>query len=223
MIETRKDKIKDYIITILLMVIAILIGIIYSKVLMDKNTDDIDSVATQTRKAIDNYFNGLEEFGFVLNDFSNNANFDYDLGKVNLFNKDYKISIKNNYNECTTTCKYMYKIFINESEVLTTSFLSNIRVGVIGNYVAVEEIYDDANKKLLLIRANDKEIVASYKYTNVLEINYNDSIYTINLKEQDCSTNKYQDTKVTYNKLNNTIDKVSTPTNELLTENNLCK
>ena len=223
MIETKKDKIKDYVITILLIVIAILIGIIYSKMLMDKNTNDIDSVATQTRKALDNYFKGLDENGYVLNDFSTSANFDYDLGKANLFNKDYKISLKNNYNECSSTCKYMYKLFINDSEVYTTTFLKNIRVGVIGNYVAVEEIYDDINKRFLLIRANDKEIVETFKYTNVLEINFKDNIYTLNFKEEDCSTNKYQNTKVTYNKTNNTFDKVSSPTNEDLNENNLCK
>ena len=157
MIETKKDKVKDYVIAILLIIIALLIAIIFSKILMNKNETDINSAASQTRKALDNYFKDLEENGYVLNDFSSSANFDYNLGTVKLFNKDYKISIKNNYSDCSSECKYMYKIFINEKEVVTTTFLKGIRVGVIGNYVAIEESYEDSFKRLLLIRPNDKE------------------------------------------------------------------
>ena len=102
MIETRTDKVKDYVIAILLIIIALLIAIIFSKILMNKNETDINSAASQTRKALDNYFKDLEENGYVLNDFSSSANFDYNLGTVKLFNKDYKISIKNNYSDCSS-------------------------------------------------------------------------------------------------------------------------
>ncbi len=223
MIETRKDKIKDYVIAILLAIIAILIGIIYSKVLMDKNNTDIDSAAQQTRKAIQDYFKSLETDGYVLNDFSSNANFDYNLGIVKLFNKDYKISLKNNYNECEPECKYMYKLYINEAETYNTSFLNGIKVGVIGNYVAIEENHGNSNFTLLLIRANDKVIVQKYNYNGPLSIKYEDNIYTLSFKEENCEENIYDDTIIKYNKTNNTFESTKNPCFCILNEINQCK
>lgn len=223
MIETRKDKVKDYVIAILLIIIALLIAIIFSKVLMNKNETDINSAASQTRKALDNYFKDLEENGYVLNDFSSSANFDYNLGTVKLFNKDYKISIKNNYSDCSSECKYMYKIFINEKEVVTTTFLKGIRVGVIGNYVAVEESYEDSFKRLLLIRPNDKETVESYKYQGLLDISYKDNEYLLNIKELDCTTSTYNLSTIKYDKNENTFNKSTNKTNETINNNILCK
>jgi hypothetical protein len=222
-IETRKDKIKDYVIAILLAVIAILIGIIYSKLLMDKNNTDIDSAAQQTRKALQDYFKAIDTDGYVLNDFSSNANFDYTLGTVKLFNKDYKISLKNNYSECEPDCKYMYKLYINETESYNTSFLSGIKVGVIGNYVAVEENHGNSNFTLLLIRPNDKVIVQQYNYNGPLSIKYEDNIYTIFIKEENCEENIYNGTTITYNKTNNTFEETKVPSYGLLQEINQCK
>ena len=56
MIETKRDRIKDYIIAILLVIIAVLLGVLYSKELMDKNMEDRKSSQTTTRKQITNYF-----------------------------------------------------------------------------------------------------------------------------------------------------------------------
>ena len=206
-IETKKDKIKDYVIAILLAVIAILIGIIYSKLLMDKNNTDIDSAAQQTRKALQDYFKSLSTDGYVLNDFSSYANFDYNLGTVKLFNKDYKLSLKNNYNECEPECKYMYKLYINESESYNTSFLSGIKVGVIGNYVAIEENHGNSNFNLILIRPNDKVIVQKYTYQGPLSIKYEDNKYTLNINELNTETNNYESVTIVYNKENNTFEK----------------
>ena len=223
MIETRKDKIKDYVIAILLIIIALLIAIIFSKILMNKNTNDIDAAASQTRKVIDNYFKDLEETGYVLNDFSSNANFDYNLGTVKLFNKDYKLSIKNNYSDCSTECKYMYKIYINEKEVLTTTFLKGIRVGVIGNYVAVEESYEDTLKRLLIIRPNDKETIEQYKYQGNLDIKYDGTSYLINIKELDCTDSTFSLSTIKYNKVENTFNKSINKTTEAINSLILCK
>ena len=223
MIETRKDKIKDYIIAILLAVIAILIGIIYSKILMDKNNTDIDSAAEQTRKVLQDYFKSLETDGYVLNDFSSNANFDYALGTVKLFNKNYKISLKNNYSECEPDCKYMYKLFINEAEAYNTSFLYGIKVGVIGNYIAIEENHGNSNFTLLLIRANDKVIVQKYNYTGPLSIKYENESYTLFFNEEDCENNIYNETQIVYNKTNNTFETNKQQTSNQIQEINQCK
>ena len=223
MIETKKDKIKDYVIAILLAIIAILIGIIYSKVLMDKNNTDIDSAAVQTRKALQDYFKSLETDGYVLNDFSSNANFDYTLGTVKLFNKDYKISLKNNYSECEPECKYMYKLFINEAEVYNSSFLYGIKVGVIGNYIAIEENHGNANFTLQLIRANDKVIVQKYNYNGPLSIKYENDIYTLFFNEEDCENNIYTGTQILYNKTNSTFETTKQAANKQLQEINQCK
>ena len=222
MIETKRDRIKDYIIAILLVIIAVLLGVLYSKELMDKNMKDRKSSQTTTRKQITNYFESLNENGYVLNDFSTSANFDYDLGKVKLFGKDYKISIKNNHNECSPACVYMYEIRVNEKKVYTSAYLTGIKVGVIGNYVAIEEIHTSGLMQLILIRANDGYKVQSYYFDGNLNITHNEGVYNLSFKEQKCDSRLYSNTTVTYNKTNDTFEKNEQLTNESIGDNNIC-
>lgn len=216
MFESKKDKIKDYIIAILLAVIAILAGFIFSKYLIDKNMADRDKTKSTTKKAIHNYFSNLEADGYVLNDFSTSSNFDYNLGKINLFKKDYEITIENNYYECNPECNYMYKVGINNKEIYKSSFLAGIKIGVIGNYVAIQEIYHNGANKLILYRPNDAYIIESLNFKGSLNITYNEGTYVINVLEQNCSTLKYQNTKVTYNKENDEFLTESIPTDEVV-------
>lgn len=222
MIETKKDKIKDYVIAILLAIIAILIGVIYSKLLMDKNNDDIHSVETPTRKIIQDYFKALETDGYVLNDFSSNANFDYNLGTIKLFNKDYNISLKNNFYECEPECKYMYKLYINDNETYSTSFLNGIKVGVIGNDVIVEENHGNGNFTLMFINPKDRNILNKFNYSGPLNISRSNELFTIGMKEIDCSSNTYTYTNLIYNKDNDTFEQAKEPSEEPIKENNIC-
>ena len=222
MIETKRDKIKDYIIAILLAIIAILLGVLYSKELMDKNIKDIKSSQTTTRKQLINYFESLDSNGYVLNDFSTSANFNYDLGKVKLFGKEYKLSITNNHSECTPDCSYMYIVKANEKTLYNSAFLSGIKVGVIGNYVAIQEIHKNGMMSLILIRANDSLAVHKYNFTGSLNINNQDGIYTIRFKEQNCDTRVFENTTITYNKNDDTFEKVAESTGEPVGDNNTC-
>ncbi len=221
MFETKKDKIKDYIIAFLLAVIAILAGYMFSKYLINKNMADRDKTKTTTKKALHNYFSNLEADGYVLNDFSTSSNFNYNLGKIKLFKKEYEISIENNYYECNPECNYMYKVGINNKEIYKSSFLAGIKIGVIGNYVAIQEIYHNGANKLILYRPNDAYIIESLNFKGSLNITYNENIYELNLLEQNCSTMKYQNTKVTYDKKKDEFLTESTPTEEVI-NNTIC-